>query len=224
MGFEEPGCGRMCCAWHPGHIPHNVRSPARVNGQCSEDFGLVGGVHQASVLSPLLFIPVLEALSCQLRTSVPWELLYVVDLLLIENTLEECVFKVRAWKAGMESVNMKKTQFMVSGVNLDVLKKSSMYPCVVSCKGVGNNSVEIYHLYAYIIGAVLVHSCLQWYIWNVVTHNKVNTLRWRHNGHDSVSNHQPHDCLLNRLFRRRSKKTSKLRVTGLCAGNSQGIG
>ena len=27
-------------------------------------------------------------------------------------------------------------------------------------------------------------------------------------------------CLLNHLFRRRSKKTSKLRVTGLCAGNS----
>ena len=36
-----------------------------------------------------------------------------------------------------------------------------------------------------------------------------NSLRWRHNGRDSVSNHQPHDCLLNRLFRRRSKKTSK---------------
>ena len=49
-----------------------------------------------------------------------------------------------------------------------------------------------------------------------------NPLRWRHNGHDSVSNHQPHDCLLNRLFRRRSKKTSKLRVTGLCVGNSPG--
>ena len=46
------------------------------------------------------------------------------------------------------------------------------------------------------------------------------TLRWRHNGHDSVSNHQPHDCLLNRLFRRRSKKTSKLRVTGICVRNS----
>ena len=47
-------------------------------------------------------------------------------------------------------------------------------------------------------------------------------LRWRHNWRDNVSNHQPHDCLLNRLFRRRSKKTSKLRVTGLCAGNSPG--
>ena len=45
-------------------------------------------------------------------------------------------------------------------------------------------------------------------------------LLWPHNGRDGVSNHQPHDCLLNRLFRRRSKKTSKLRVTGLCAGNS----
>ena len=49
-------------------------------------------------------------------------------------------------------------------------------------------------------------------------------LRWRHNGHDSVSNHQPHRCLLNRLFGCRSKKTSKLRVTGLCAGNSPGTG
>ena len=49
-------------------------------------------------------------------------------------------------------------------------------------------------------------------------------LKWRHNGRDSVSNHQPHDCLLNRLFRRRSKKTSKLRVTGLGVGNSPGTG
>ena len=48
----------------------------------------------------------------------------------------------------------------------------------------------------------------------------IRTLQWRHNGHDSVSNHQPHNCLLNRLFRRRSKKISKVCVTGLCAGNS----
>ena len=48
------------------------------------------------------------------------------------------------------------------------------------------------------------------------------SLRWRHNDQDGVSNHQPHGCLLNRLFRRRSNKTSKLRVTGLCVGNSPG--
>ena len=50
------------------------------------------------------------------------------------------------------------------------------------------------------------------------------SLRWRHNDHAGVSNHQPHGCLLNRLFRRKSKKTSKLRVTGLCVGNSPGTG
>ena len=49
-----------------------------------------------------------------------------------------------------------------------------------------------------------------------------SALHWRHNDHDGVSSHQPHGCLLNRLFERRSKKTSKLRVTGLCAGNSPG--
>ena len=49
-------------------------------------------------------------------------------------------------------------------------------------------------------------------------------LHWRHNGRGSVWNPQPNDCLLNRLFRRRSKKTSKRRVTGLWAGNSPGTG
>ena len=55
-------------------------------------------------------------------------------------------------------------------------------------------------------------------------HRHFSPLRWRHNDHAGVSNHQPHGCLLNRLFRRKSKKTSKLRVTGLCAGNSPGTG
>ena len=49
-------------------------------------------------------------------------------------------------------------------------------------------------------------------------------LQWRHNGRDSVSNHQPQHCLLYGLFRRRWKKTSKLRVTGLYAGNSSVTG
>ena len=52
--------------------------------------------------------------------------------------------------------------------------------------------------------------------------NTTEPLQWRHNDPDGVSNHQHHGCLLNRLFRRRSKKTSKLRVTGLCVGKSPG--
>ena len=46
------------------------------------------------------------------------------------------------------------------------------------------------------------------------------TLQWRHNERDGDSKHQPHECLLKRLFGQRSKKISKLRVTGLCEGNS----
>ena len=49
-------------------------------------------------------------------------------------------------------------------------------------------------------------------------------LQWRHNERDGISNHQSHDCLLDPLSRRRSKKTLKLCVTGLCAGNSPVIG
>ena len=46
------------------------------------------------------------------------------------------------------------------------------------------------------------------------------TLQWRHNERDGVWNHETHDCLLNHLFSRRSKKTPQLCVTGLFVGNS----
>ena len=46
-----------------------------------------------------------------------------------------------------------------------------------------------------------------------------SSLLWRHNWCRDVSNHRRLDCLFNRLFRRRSKKISKLCVTGLCEGN-----
>ena len=59
-------------------------------------------------------------------------------------------------------------------------------------------------------------------MWKSYRRHAVITLHWRHNEHHGVSNHQPHGCLLNRLFGRRSKKTSKFSVTGLCAGNSPG--
>ena len=49
--------------------------------------------------------------------------------------------------------------------------------------------------------------------------NNDNQLHRRHNESDGVSNHQRLDGLLNRLFRRRSKKASTFRVTGLWEGN-----
>ena len=58
------------------------------------------------------------------------------------------------------------------------------------------------------------------FVWCSFSTRRVKSLQWRHNGRNCISNHQPHDHLLNCLFRRRSKKTSKLCVTGLCAGDS----
>ena len=51
-------------------------------------------------------------------------------------------------------------------------------------------------------------------------HHPLRSLQWRHNGRDGISNHQPHKCLLNLLFKVQIKETSKLRITGLCEGNS----
>ena len=57
------------------------------------------------------------------------------------------------------------------------------------------------------------------YGWSVIYRRTDDTtLQWRHNERNGVSNHRCFDCLFNRLFRRRSKKTSKLRVTGRCEG------
>ena len=68
---------------------------------------------------------------------------------------------------------------------------------------------------------VTVRQSLGWLIVdNSTDFNTPTALRWRHHEHDSVSNHKPHNCLRNRLFRRRSKKTPKHSVTGLCVGNS----
>ena len=78
-----------------------------------------------------------------------------------------------------------------------------------NCKNITITKRRTTHRCAYFMGCTLY---------------RANTLRWRHNGRDCFSNHQPHDCLLNRLFRHRSKKISKLRVTGLCAGNSPRTG
>ena len=59
-------------------------------------------------------------------------------------------------------------------------------------------------------------------------HNWYRDIIWHYSyvilGSIAFKKNQPHDCLLKRLFRRRSKKTSKLPATGLCAGNSPDTG
>ena len=123
----------------------NARSKVRVRDSYSEEFEVGVGVHQGSVLSPLLFIIVLEALSREIRVGVPWEMFFADDLVIIADSLDECVRRVKVWKESMEAkglrVNMNKTVLMASGHNLDVLQDSGKYPCAVCRTGVGSASI-----------------------------------------------------------------------------------
>ena len=111
----------------------DVRSRVRVGDGYSEEFGVGVGVHQGSVLSPLLFIIVLEALSREFRTGCPWELLYADELLNSAESMKELLVKLNTLKSEMEKkgprVNMGKTKTVVSGMNLDLLQKSGNDPC-----------------------------------------------------------------------------------------------
>lgn len=81
----------------------NARSRVRVNDTYSDEFSVKVGVHQGSVISPLLFIIVLEALFREFRTGCPWELLYADDLVIIAETMELLLEKLKMWKSGMEA-------------------------------------------------------------------------------------------------------------------------
>ena len=123
----------------------NARSRVHVGEGYSEEFEVKVGVHQGSVLSPLLFIIVLEALSREFRSGVPWEDLYADDLVIIAESLEECGRRLLTWKEAMEKkglrVNAGKTKIMICGTGLDLLQSSGEFPCAVCRTGVGSNSI-----------------------------------------------------------------------------------
>ena len=73
-----------------------------MNGQFSDEFNIKVGVFQGAVLSPLLFIIVMEALSKEFRVAFPWELLYADNLVLMaKETLEELRKKLTICKGNI---------------------------------------------------------------------------------------------------------------------------
>ena len=119
---------------------NNTRSKVRVNNTYSDEFGVKVGVHQGSLLSPLLPIIVLEVLPREFCTGTPWELLYADDLVIIAETEDELRMQLIKWKTNLKArglrVNMTKTKIMVSRVDLQTLKDS------VCRNGVGSNSIH----------------------------------------------------------------------------------
>ena len=120
-----------------------ARNRVRVGKGFSKEFELKVGVHLGSVLSPLLFIIVLEALSREFRAGVPWEDLYADYLVIIADSLEECVRRLLIWKEAMEKkgLMLDTGKTMICGTGLDLFQISGEYPCAVCRTGEGNNGI-----------------------------------------------------------------------------------
>ena len=118
----------------------NAPSWVRVGEGFSKEFEVKVMVHKESILSPLLFIIVLEAWSREFRAGVPWEDLNADDLVIIADSLEECVRRLLIWKEAMEK-NGLRVKVMICDTGPHLLQSSGEYPCTVCCTGVGNNSI-----------------------------------------------------------------------------------
>ena len=101
----------------------NARSRVRVGSHYSEEFWVGVCMHQEYVLSPLLFILILEVLSCAFSTGVPWELLFADDLAVIADSLWMSAFQnwkpgKGVWRARGWEWTWRRPKFMISGSGL----------------------------------------------------------------------------------------------------------
>ena len=70
-------------------IYHNASSHVQTAAGQSKEFQIKVGVHQGSVLSPLLFITVMNAVIKSLRREPPWTLFNADDVVFIPSTRKE---------------------------------------------------------------------------------------------------------------------------------------
>jgi len=69
--------------------------------------GTLNPAQSNSALSPLLFVMVMEALSREFKVALPWELLYVDDLVVIAETEEDLIKRLNDWKDFVENRGMR---------------------------------------------------------------------------------------------------------------------
>ena len=120
------------------------RTKVRVGSGFSEEFGVMVGVHQGSVLSPLIFAIVVDAVSEHAREGLLNEILYADDLVLMSKNLEDLRERFQRWRDASESkglrINIRKTKMMVSVAEGEVVR-SRLDPCGICGKRVMSNAV-----------------------------------------------------------------------------------
>ena len=103
-------------------IYRKATSHVRTAAGQSKEFAIKVGVHQGSVLSPLLFITVMDAVTRELHKPQPWNLLYADDIVLLAQSRQELELDLQKWKVQLERyglrLNTKKTEYMELGTQL----------------------------------------------------------------------------------------------------------
>ena len=123
-----------------------AKTRVRVDSEMTKEFDINVGMHQGSVLTPLLFALEVEVVTEFAREGALCELLHANDLVLISETIEGLRNKLIKWKEALESKGLKdnlgKSKVMVCGSNTkDVMPKSNVGSCGVCSLRVKANSV-----------------------------------------------------------------------------------
>ena len=120
------------------------RTKVRVGSWTSDEFGVRVGVHQGSVLSPLIFAIVVDVVTEHAREGLLNEILYADDLVLMSESLEDLRERFQWWRRALEGkglkVNVGKTKMMVSETESETTS-SKIDPCGACGKRVGSNAV-----------------------------------------------------------------------------------
>ena len=120
------------------------RTKVSIGSGTSKEFGVRVGVHQESVLSPLIFAIVVDVVTEHAREGLMNEILYVDDLLLMSESMHDLRESFQKWRSALEGkglkVNVGKTKIMVSGTKGEIVL-SKIDPCGICGKRVGSNAV-----------------------------------------------------------------------------------
>ena len=121
-----------------------AETKVRVGSGLSEEFSVKVGIHQGSVLSPLLFAMVIDEVTENARKGWMKQILYADDLVLMGETMKELRENFDEWREAFESkgmrVNLEKTKLMVSGMEKETFD-SKIDPCGMRGTRVMSNSV-----------------------------------------------------------------------------------
>nr|XP_017225421.1 PREDICTED: uncharacterized protein LOC108201646 [Daucus carota subsp. sativus] len=97
-------------------------------------FPVEAGLHQGSVLSPLLFIMILDVITRDIQAPIPWCILFADDIVLIAESRNDVNINLERWRTSLEGYGLRlsrsKTEYLCANFSEEVHEED-----VVVCIG-----------------------------------------------------------------------------------------